>query len=113
MSRDDGNVLDVIQAANRILQFVAGQDLSGFVADVKTHSAVLHQLIVMGEAAKRVSNEYRELHPEIPWRQIAGLRDVLVHHYDQIDLQEIWSTVGRDLPAAVEALTRLIPKRDP
>jgi uncharacterized protein with HEPN domain len=112
MSRDEGVVLDILNAAGLIREFIAGQDLTDFLSDSKTCFAVLHQLVVIGEAAKRLSAEYRANHPEIPWREMAGLRDVLVHHYDEIDLLEIWETVTGDLPGAVAAISRLVPPRD-
>ena len=112
MSRDEGVVLDILNAATLIREFGAGQDLRRFLADSKTCFAVPRQLVVMGEATKRLSAEYRASHPEIPWRKIAGLRDVLVHHYDEIDLREIWDTVIGDLPDAVAAISRLVPPRD-
>jgi uncharacterized protein with HEPN domain len=98
MSRDEGVVLDILNAAGLIREFIAGQDLTDFLADSKTCFAVLHQLVVIGEAAKRLSAEYRANHPEIPWREMAGLRDVVVHHYDEIDLVEIWENEWAAFP---------------
>lgn len=112
MLRDEAAVLDIFNAAEMIASFVAGHELNSFAADPRTSSAVQYQLMVMGEAAKRVSAEYRNRHPEIPWRAAAGLRDILIHDYDDIDLKKIWETAVHDVPRLRDALAPLIPPRD-
>ena len=107
MSRDDAVLLDMINAAQRIVDFMHGMDRQGFLQDAKTQSAVLHQLMVLGEACKRLSIETRDRAPQIPWRLIAGMRDNLIHEYDDVDLEEIWKTADRDVPALIAELRRL------
>ena len=112
MRRDDATLLDIQNAAQLALEFVRGVDKAAFVADAKTHSAVLHQLLVLGEAVKRLSREFRDAHSELPWRVMAGMRDNLVHEYDSVDLDEVWKTVQDDLPKVISALKTLIPPGD-
>lgn len=71
MSRDDATLLDIAQAARRIQDFLVGMDKAAFYADIKTQSAVLHQLTVLGEAVKRLSRSFRDQHPVLPWSLIA------------------------------------------
>jgi len=107
MSRDDAVLLDMINAAQRIMDFKQGMDRQEFLEDPKTQSAILHQLMILGEACKRLSLETRGRAPQIPWRLIAGMRDNLIHEYDDVDLEEIWKTADRDIPALIAELLRL------
>lgn len=112
MSRDDGHVLDLLEAARRALSFAAGMSESQFLNDLKTQSAVLHQLTVLGEAARRVSQPFRDAHAEVPWKEMAGLRSRIVHDYDEVDLDEVWRIIERDLPALIPVL-QAIAKAEP
>jgi len=81
-----------------------------FLRDIKTQSAILHQLLVIGEAVKRLSEDFRTQHPEIPWLRIAGMRDKLIHAYDAVDLDEVWKTVTKDIAPLISFLEPLVPK---
>lgn len=63
--------------------------------------AVLYEIVILGEAARRLSNQIREAHPDVPWREIIGLRSIVTHGYDQIDDSEIWQVVESDLPKLI------------
>ncbi len=107
MSRDDATILDIVKAARRILDFKGSLDKPAFMTDSKTQSAVLHQLLVIGEAVKRLSGDFRERRPEIPWKEIAGMRDKVIHVYNDVDLSEVWETVSTDVPALISILEPL------
>jgi uncharacterized protein with HEPN domain len=110
--RDNAILLDIARAARLILEFKQEMDKRTFVADLKTQSAVLHQLMVMGEAVKRLSAEFRALHPAIPWSLMAGMRDKLIHGYDLVELDRVWKTVEVDVPAVLAAIEPLLPKQE-
>ena len=111
MNRDNASLLDIARAARLVIEFSQGADKAGFRADVKTQSAVMHQLLVMGEAVKRLSDEFLEAHPEIPWSQAARMRDKLIHGYDVVDLEEVWRTATTDVCEFLSMLEPLLPQR--
>ena len=111
MNRDNASLLHIARAARLAIEFARGTAKAGFMADVKTQSAVMHQLLVMGEAVKRLSEEFLEAHPEIPWSQAARMRDKLIHGYDVIDIEEVWQTAMMDVPEFLSAVEPLLPRR--
>lgn len=113
MLRDDAHLLDILKAARLAIEFKGLADKAAFLADAKTQSAVLHQLLILGEAVKRLSQEFRIAHPEIPWKAIAGTRDQLIHFYEGVDLDEVWKMVASDLPELIRAVEPLVPTNPP
>ena len=111
MDRDDATLLDIARAGWLIQDFVAGVSYENFPHDQKTQSATLHQLLVIGEAVKRLSPRFRSQHTEIPWSLMAGMRDHIVHAYDAVDLDEVWHTVTADIPELLEYIQSLLPEQ--
>lgn len=108
MQQDSASLLDVYYAAEQILDFTAGLTRDEFGNSDETQSAVLYKLILIGEAASRLSSEFREKYPVMPWRRM-GLRNVLTHRYDSVDLDEVWTIVTRDVPALIAAINPFLP----
>jgi len=101
----------IFECLQKIERFTAGgRDV--FFKDEMVQDAVLRNFEVIGEAAKRVDDEYRAAHPEIPWRSLAGLRDVLIHQYEGVDLERVWAIVERELPSLKAAIAALLPPLD-
>jgi len=111
MQRDEASLLDIARAAGLILAFKGELDEAAFHNDLKTQSAILHQLLVLGESVKRLSDAFRAEHPEIPWRLMAGMRDKLIHGYDAVDLVEVWRVAERDIPELLRAIEPLVPRK--
>ncbi len=111
MPRDEAILLDMAQAARRILDFKQGLGKTAFLDDAKTQSAVLHQLLILGDSVKRLSDEFRDQHLEIPWRLMAGMRDKLIHEYDDVDLDEVWRVAEKDIPHLIQWLEPLLPPK--
>ena len=109
--RDLPTVLDVVGAGESNASFMAGLAEDDLRRDEKLRSAVLFQLLVIREAVKRLSDSFRMTHDDIPWKRIAGMRDRLIHGYDDIDDREVWHVVTKDVPELVHRLAPLIPPR--
>ena len=112
MPRDDATLLDIARAARQVRAFATGMDQDSFLLDARTQSAVLHQLMVIGEAVRRLSRAFRDSHPGIPWSLMAGMRDKLIHAYDAVDLIEVWNTVERDIPELLQYIEPLLPSEE-
>ena len=109
--RDDLYLVDIVEAAEAIQSFLArlgSQDRQAFVEDDLVRSAVLQKLSVIGEAAARVSDETRTAHPEIPWHQARGMRNLLVHAYFSVDWDTVWTTANEDVPTLAAQVSALI-----
>jgi len=111
MRRDETTLLDIAEAARLIEEFVGDMPKAEFLDDLKTQSSVLYQLLVLGEAVKRLSAEFRSQHDAIPWSLMAGMRDHLIHAYDTVDWEEVWNTVAKDIPALLTQIDPLLPKK--
>jgi uncharacterized protein with HEPN domain len=89
---------DILTAMDDVRGFTAGMDFQRFSTDKKTVNAVLRSLEVMGEATKKIPEDVRARHPEIPWKRFAGMRDKLIHEYFGVDLEIVWGVVQEELP---------------
>jgi uncharacterized protein with HEPN domain len=97
LRRDRQRLEDILEAIERIEKYASGGRAT-FDRDELVQTWVLHHLQIIGEAVRGLSDEIRRAHPDIPWAQIAAMRNILVHDYFGIDLEEVWTAVVRDLP---------------
>ncbi len=107
-------MLDCAIAARAVLELVDERDRNDFMSDRRTQLAVMYQLVALGEAVKRLSPEIRGQHPTVPWRRLGGMRDKLVHGYDAINPERVWTTVREEIPnilAEIEKIERAEAKR--
>ena len=93
----------ILQATQKVVDFLSGYDFKKFLADTKTQSAIIMQLVVIGELAKKLPEELK-IKIDLPWRLMAGFRDFAVHEYFELDLQQVWDTASRDVPNVKEKL---------
>ena len=110
--RDLSYIWDMRTAAQEILEFMQGVSQADFERNNQLRYAVERQLMVIGEAARHVSDEFQEQHPEIPWLQIIGQRNVLAHDYGEILVERVWLTATKSLPELLIVLDQIIPNQD-
>lgn len=103
---------DVLEAAEKIDRFTEGMTYETFIDDEKTVDAVLRNFEVMGEAAKNVPDDLREEHDHVPWAEMAGMRDKLIHGYTTVDLEIVWTTVNEDVPELIPAVRAVLDDLD-
>lgn len=112
MRREDRNAAylwDMVQAARDASTVTAGLTEVQLRRDRVRMLALERSMELIGEAARRVSGSYREKHPQIPWREIVGLRNILAHEYGRVDHARLYATAIKDLPRLIEALEKLLP----
>ena len=90
--------IDILESIEKIEQFLAGYTLDSFLNDEKTQYAVVRGLEIIGEASKKISEDIRDRYKDIPWREMTGMRDVLIHDYFGVDIEVVWKTASLDLP---------------
>ena len=113
MRRDDRSyLLDMLVAARDAVAFMKGLSYDEFAQDRRSQLAILKSVEIVGEAASRLSAETKERYSDIPWREIVGMRNRLVHAYFDIDLRLVWETVDSDLPVLVAQLEPLVPLKN-
>jgi len=110
MERERASLLDLSRFAETILPLPAGMDEPAFQADLRTQLAVLYELTVLGEAVKWLSPEFREAHPGVPWRNMAGMRDKLIHDDDGVNVKRVWQVVCTSIPDLLNQIKPLLPK---
>jgi uncharacterized protein with HEPN domain len=109
MERDLQSLLDMLQSAQIVMNYVAGRSCQDLDIDLQLQDAVIRRLLIIGEASKRVSEPTRKSLTTIPWSAISGMRNRLVHEYDEIDLDVVWDTIGKSLPILILELEKLVP----
>jgi uncharacterized protein with HEPN domain len=97
-------VQHILKAIGRIQEYTREMTEDAFMSNSLVQDAVVRQFEVIGEAAKKVSPEFRQQHAAVPWSFMAKMRDVLIHHYWDVDLQVVWVTLQRDIPGLVPLL---------
>ena len=108
MQRDKAYLLDILESAKLAVEYVGERKREEFLKDTQCQDAVIRRLEIIGEAAGRISGETRSAFPNLPWKEMIGMRNVMVHEYDGIDMVIVWDTVKSDVPALIALLEKTI-----
>jgi len=98
---------DILESIDRVSQYIEGLSYDAFSNDQKSIDAVVRNLEIIGEAANRLPDEFKEKHPEVEWHKVIGLRNRIIHDYFGIDLKIIWQIIHADLPALRQTLSKI------
>ena len=109
MSRDDTYLVDILESAKIALDYVFDKTWDEFHEDMQMQDAVVRRIEIVGEAARRISQETRDKYPQIPWREMTSMRNLVIHEYDVVDINQVWDTVQNKLPPLIEELSKIVP----
>lgn len=98
MDRDAPHILDIVGSARLVQAYLEGVTRDAFMKNVQLQDSVIRRLEIIGEAAGRISVSFRERHPAIPWSRMIGMRNRMIHTYDAVDLDIVWTTVQERIP---------------
>ena len=112
MSKDDAYLLEMLEAARTARSFQGESSEAEFHSNPILQSAVMMQFIVIGENANKVSASFREEHPEIPWKAMYGMRNVIAHAYGIVNLEIVWTALTEGIPPLIRALDAVVPPDD-
>jgi uncharacterized protein with HEPN domain len=113
MSRDNAYLRDMLDSARAIRTYLTGVSREQFEADSEKQDAVIRRYAVIGEAARRLSAAGLQSLPDLPWRQITGMRNILIHDYDDVDAATLWDTAQADLPGLILRLETHLAQEPP
>ncbi|MCY2924353.1 MAG: DUF86 domain-containing protein [Planctomycetota bacterium] len=106
---DNALLLDMLDSARAVVDMISGMRYEGYAADRRTRRAVEREVEIIGEAARKVSQPFQDLHPEIPWRKIMGQRHMLAHEYGEIQDEVLWRVATFHIPELIAQLEPLAP----
>ena len=112
MLRDKSSLIDILNACESIERYIENKTFDDFDKDEMLQDAVIRKIEILGEASNRVSEEIKNRFPELPWDKMRGMRNILIHMYDELDLNIIWDTVTKDIPQVKTHLTKILPLMD-
>lgn len=107
--RDSETIRDMLECCRLVQSWTEGVDFKEFARNDMMKSAILHEVIIIGEATSRLSAAFKASHKEVDWREVKDMRNHLVHHYDTIIIERVWETVQNDIPDLLSKLQPLIP----
>lgn len=107
MKRDHTYLLDIANAAELAVSYIESMTREQFLSDVQCQDSVIRRLEIIGEASRRISETFRDSYPELPWKEMIGMRNFLIHDYDDVDIHLVWKTAKKDLPVLLSKIKNI------
>ena len=101
---------DIYESIEKIEEYTANASEEAFLSSTEQQDSVIRRLEIIGEAVKNLPDELRQKYPEIPWKQVAGMRDILIHEYTSVSIKRVWSAVKKDLPVLKKIVQTMLTK---
>lgn len=101
-------VRDILDSANAIEEFIKGNTFEDFIKERKTSYAIIRAIEIIGEATKNIPKSFRNKYPDVPWDEMAGMRDKLIHHYFGVDMEVLWLTATENVPRLKVLISKVI-----
>lgn len=107
MSHDKAYLHDIVESFERAMDYLGTLTVHELSADQQKQDAIIRRIEIVGEATKRLSQGIRDTNPRVPWREMAGMRDILIHNYGRVDVARVHSTVTARMPELIDELRRI------
>ncbi|MBI5827313.1 MAG: DUF86 domain-containing protein [Deltaproteobacteria bacterium] len=111
MPRDKVYLLDILEASRFALGYIGKKPREDFLKDTQCQDAVIRRIVIIGEAARRVSDETKSA-LRLPWSEMVAMRNLLIHEYDDVDMKTVWETVSHDFPPLIDSLEKILKQGD-
>jgi len=111
MQRDRGYLIDILESARLAVKYLEDKTENEFYNDTQSQDAVIRRFEVIGEAARRISDEGQAAYPGLPWMQMIGMRNIMIHEYDNVDMRIVWNTVKNSLPVLIDAISAVLERK--
>ncbi len=109
MQHNKSALIDILTSSENIIRYINNKSKSDFYNDEVIQDAVIRRIEIIGEASNRVSDEIKDNFPDLPWKKMRSMRNILIHMYDELDLDIVWETSIKDIPLLVKRLKEIIP----
>lgn len=108
MQRDISYFSDILSSSKLAVEYLEKISFDEFIKNTAIQDAVIRRIEIIGEAANRISEQSKSKYDNLPWTEMKGMRNLLIHEYDEIDLKEVWNTVKNDLPALIKEMEKIV-----